>query len=155
MVQVLLDHGVDKRSTYGGINRKTEERTENADYYEVRELSLYPTGISSLPSMNDVQKKLDAKRALTPREAYIADAMTTVGSLVKGTTDEEALEILENGLTFCKRTLLQLRSQMAAFKIGIVLNGDFEAFSGLDFNEKGVAEFDGVCLKMNKVKQYI
>ncbi len=155
-IQVLLDHGIDKRSTYGGISRKTEERTENADYYEVRELSLYPVGVSSLPSVNDVQKKIDVKKVLTPREQYIANAMSQVGSLLKGTiTGEDALYALETDLAFCKQRLGHLRSQMAAFKIGIVLQADFESFSGLDFNEKGTAEFDGVCLSMKRVKQYV
>lgn len=153
-VQVLLDHGIDKRSVYGGISRERVERPENADFYMVREISLYVAGISSLPSVASVVKKLDEKKKLTPREEVLATAMKTVES-IQGSSSEDTLDLLESLLGSLKGQLSRTRSDMSKFKIAMVLNGDFETLGTLNFNDKGTAEFDGICLTMKRVQQFV
>jgi hypothetical protein len=144
-IQVLLDHGVDRRSTYSGISKERAERTDDSDYYMVA----------------SVQKKIDEKKKLTPREEPIGQALKRVGEVLKvcdhdGQTEKEKMIVLENMLNRSKSGLLHHRSEMAQFKIAMVLNADFEALAGLDFDEKTkTAEFQGVCLKMDRVRQYI
>ena len=156
-IQVLLDHGIDKRSVYGGISKERIERTENSDFYMVREISLYPTGISSLPTVASVVKKMEDGKKLTPREEVIASAIE-VAELAESLheTDFEArLELLTNMLESCKSRLVRYRNELSRFKIAMVLQSDYESFSSLEFNDKGVAEFDGVCLSMKRVQQYV
>lgn len=158
-VQVLLDHGIDKRSVYNGISNERAERTENSDYYMVREISLYPAGMSSLPSVASVVKKLDEGKKLTPREELILKALDTVDltlSIYEDEATEERLKILTQLLDSVKGRIVRRRNELSQFKIAMVLNVNFETLAGLDFNEKTkTAEFDGVCLKMDRVRQFI
>lgn len=53
-----------------GLNKKTES-VEATDFYNAVELSVKVKGLSGLPSLNAVQKKLDAKKALTVSEQLV------------------------------------------------------------------------------------
>ena len=157
-IQVLIDHGIDKRSVYGGISKERIERTESSDFYMVREISLYPTGISSLPTVASVVKKMEDGKKLTPREDVIASALevTEVAeSIFNETALEARMELLNKMLDSCKSRLTRYRNELSRFKIAMCLNADFDSLSGLDFNDNGVAEFDGVVLTMKKVQQYV
>ena len=157
-IQVLLDHGIDKRSVYSGISKERVERTDTSDYYMVREISMYPAGISSLPSVSSVLKKIEEKKKLTLREESIATAVSSLEAIVNNSHiyDTKKLEVLDNLLALCKNRLARHRNELAKFKIALCLNSDFEVFSGLDFEEKTkTATFEGVCIKLDKVRQYV
>ncbi len=150
---------------YGGINRKTQERTETSDYYMVREINLYVTGISSLPSVVSVVKKLVEGKKLTPRDHPVALAFSLVNDAIRHYVDDairhyeegsQQLKVVTQMLTNCKERLLRHRNDLSKFKIAMVLQSDYESLAGLKFDEKTkTAEFYGVSLKMDKVRQYV
>lgn len=157
-IQVLQDHGVDKYSVYNGINNKREERTDTSDFYMVREISLAIPGISSLPSVASVIKKVDEGKKFTAREIPVAEALEEINDALLLLDDDSPANkrsILERILGKVKRDLRDLRNEVAQFKLGMVLNNDFEALSGLDFGDDGKVEFHGVTMKFNKVRQYV
>ena len=155
-IQVLLDHGITSKGVYAGISRKTEEKSqEDRDFYWTRELSFYVKGVSSLPSVESVLQKNVHGKKLTLREEYIDNANEFILDELSRYPSMSREEVLLDILDDAKYNISVVRDRLSKLKIAMILNADFSLFSQLKFDEKGVAEKDGVVVKFNKVKQYI
>lgn len=62
------------------------ETVKSGDYYTSTELNVKISGFSSLPSVNEVMKKISANKSLTAREAILFDAIEEYNNFIK--TDE-------------------------------------------------------------------
>lgn len=137
-MEILKAHGLDKDFTYGGVDNVKQEPV---DFYESRILEFYLKGFSTIPSVNDVQKKFsEGKKLNGPGQImndYILDLskrMTSVG-LTLGNTTADVKTFLEKELEQIKTELFKERVKMNSMKIAKVLTGDW--FAELEVDDKG------------------
>lgn len=66
---------------YNGFNPPSD-KVENTDVYMATEFSISIKGLSSLPSVKDVLKKMESGKALTLRESIMADPIKEITSYI-------------------------------------------------------------------------
>jgi len=127
---VLQEHGVDKSGAYRGV-KKTVTSSENSDSYEIKSLSFTFSGVSSLPSINEVNKQKASKKEATLRFQIMLDAEQDVQKLVtkagydinKLTT--ELKTFLEQELKKTRGRLRVNRYWLGGLKLAKMLTGDW------------------------------
>lgn len=68
---------------YNGFNPPSD-KAENTDVYMANEFSISIKGLSSLPSVKDVLKKMESGKALTLRESIMADPIKEITTFIDG-----------------------------------------------------------------------
>jgi hypothetical protein len=94
----------------GGFSPKTVKGESN-DPYIAKVLEVKMAGMSSIPSIDAVEKAIAAKKALTPSQKVLSDAMDTVA----GMTD------YVKELAKVKEAIRALRNHIVQVKFGIIL----------------------------------
>jgi hypothetical protein len=140
-LDLLKEHGLDSYLQYVGVDNKVAEKNEN-DFYYVRELEFQVKGMVSLPSMNDVLKKIKESGKLNAGGVLMKEYITllqqrlpNVVLLDEDISFEGAGKFFEDELYRIKSEILNLRIDLAAMKIGKILTGDW--FDGLTPDGKG------------------
>lgn len=72
-IQFLLANGINPEKN--NLFSPPVEKEEATDKYVAKEFSIDIKGLSSLPSVKDVQKKIDSKKARTPRELLVEEGI--------------------------------------------------------------------------------
>lgn len=167
-IRVLTEHGITKSGSYAGIDNQRDPK-DGLDYYEIRELSFYLKGVSSLPSLASVFKKLEskAKKSLTKSEDLVYQAITkylgdktndfiSLGSGSNGSTlDPESNSKsnwinetdLKSALTKTKEQLMASRNLLSIYKMALILTGNWLAVEGDAYQD--------MVIKTARVKEYI
>lgn len=105
-VEFLKDYGINEYGCYNAIEPVAQEAT---DSYVTRQFLLYRKGFSTIPSVNAVDKKLDAGKKLNEAEQY-----------VKG-----AIEVGDPFDSSSKKLLVELKLVLAGYKMGLILSGKY------------------------------
>jgi len=137
--------------TDGGFNPKTKA-AEAQDYYIGKELSVALKGLSSLPKVDDVKKKLGGK--LTPSQALMAPFVEEIeeflGSKVYANAkdqDKAFRQVLEDRQTQSKADVRRLLHQISQIRFSVIVGQTwFTEFSSLDENSLEI-EVDGAKIK--------
>ena len=113
--------------TDSGFNPKVTE-VKSGDVYYSLSMDIKAKGLSQLPSINDVTKKLADKKTLTISQQLIYDAMMEYDSFItskiylENENKEELLEVwLKNKKKFIVSKTRQLMTQISKIKFGIIL----------------------------------
>jgi Mg-chelatase subunit ChlD len=134
---------------YNGFAPKvTDEKI--GEKYMAKEMVVKIKGISSLPTVKDVVAKLEAGKALTPREEVLRPALKTIEKFVEsieGESDDEItkafgeyIDTMKAGVTEQTR---KLNAEIAKTKFGIILGQTwFKEFETMDENHL-LLEIDG------------
>jgi hypothetical protein len=150
---------------YSGFAPKSVQ-AEAVDFYMAKELSVSLKGLSSLPTLKDVQKKLaDGKGKLTASQALMAPYVTEVENYLSTNkvTGEAADKAFITWIeTKAKEQTAEVRKQMFAMaqtKFAIIVgNSWFSEFSSLDESEMEIT-VDGQSIscqvEMKETKQTI
>jgi hypothetical protein len=109
--------------SYGGVSN---QEILSGDSYETRELEYYLKGVSSLPSINDVNKKLASSKPLTKSEKFIYDKIKEY--------EGKSKSVITRNLKSVKTELLEDRATLSAQKMAIILTGDW--IENLDLDDK-------------------
>jgi hypothetical protein len=109
--------------SYGGVSN---QEILSGDSYETRELEYYLKGVSSLPSINDVNKKLASSKPLTKSEKFIYDKIKEY--------EGKSKSVITRNLKSVKTELLEDRATLSAQKTAIILTGDW--IENLDLDDK-------------------
>lgn len=133
-VQVLIDHGLNDRAEYVGVNNVTEK---SGDSYVVRELEFYMKGYSSLPTRDKYYTKKSSGGKLNGPESMMLQAENDFRDLATGLeyASNEYLDKLNASINKVKTQLALIRMDLAAKKIALVLTGEW--FTGLEVDKKG------------------
>lgn len=133
-VQVLIDHGLNDRAEYVGVNNVTEK---SGDSYIVRELEFYMKGYSSLPTRDKYYTKKSSGGKLNGPESMMLQAENDFRDLATGLeyASNEYLDKLNASINKVKTQLALIRMDLAAKKIALVLTGEW--FTGLEVDKKG------------------
>lgn len=116
-IQFLLEAGISEK----GIYSPPSEAGESSDVYEARGVEVVIKGLSSLPSVNDVKKKLSSGKPLTRGERIVESAMKQIDSAIKGEPDKLTyLQELEKNV---KSELREVRYEMAKTRAAVILGG--------------------------------
>ena len=116
-IQFLLEAGISEK----GIYSPPSDAGESTDVYEARGVEVVIKGLSSLPSVNDVKKKISSGKPFTRGEQIVKDAMDQIDSAIKGEPDKLArLQELEKDV---KNELRQVRYEMAKTRASVILGG--------------------------------
>ena len=160
-IKVLENHGINSSGEYKGVGNVTPKNDE-CDSYEAKSIEFVFKGVSSLPSMNELEKRLAGKEKLTMGLQLLFDAREHVLTNVSAKKlDINKLNVdlkreLETELRAVRSELLTKRTQLNAIKMAKVLTGDW--FEGLGSDGKGnyTYEKDGrvLLLKTEMVTEY-
>jgi hypothetical protein len=127
-IELLKEHGIDKNSNYSGIGG---EEQKTGDSYVTRELDFYIAGFSSLPALKDIEKRIYEGKNLTPSMEmlngewnHFRDKAEKINVDLDSNT-KFVKEWLDKELKTIKITLNKLRSQLAIWKMAIVLTGNW------------------------------
>jgi len=116
-IQFLLEAGISEK----GIYSPPSEAGETNDVYEARGVEVVIKGLSSLPSVNDVKKKISSGKPFTRGEKIVSSAMEQIDSVIRGEPDKLArLQELERSV---KDELRQVRYEMAKTRAAVILGG--------------------------------
>ncbi len=172
-ITLLSDHGIKPTGIYDGISKKTKP-IEECDSYEVRLFEFVLQGMTSLPKIDDVLKKMAAladpenkkAKALTPVQKLVADQIDYVKSEVESfglSLDKLSVELqrfLDEELARCKANIRKIRVKLNGLKMAKTLTGDW--FDGLETREiKDKTEYvytsgdDTMIIKVGRVKRYV
>jgi hypothetical protein len=136
-LKILKDHGLDGGFIYSGVDNKTASK-EDGDFYESRSLSFNIKGMASLPSVKDVLKRMDEKKAFTAGQQVVKDQMDylekAVGCPLSTLTDAAATALAKIQQE-TKKQVLEITARLAALKTAKILTGDW--FDNLTTNDKG------------------
>lgn len=152
-VQVLIDHGLNDRAEYVGVNNVTEK---SGDSYVVRELEFYMKGYSSLPTRDKYYTKKSSGGKLNGPESMMLQAENDFRDLATGLeyASNEYLDKLNASINKVKTQLALIRMDLAAKKIALVLTGEW--FTGLEVDKKGNYLYsngtDTLVIKANRVE---
>jgi len=119
-IEFLSEHGI----TNNGFN-PPRETLETTDFYYVKEFKIKIAKLSSLPKVDDVIKKVEANKKLTPREKLISDAITAYKGTQKttliepGSNEERAL--LNQTIKDLQKRLVKISSDVQKTKFAIIL----------------------------------
>lgn len=141
----LKDQGI---TDYSGFGPKTK-KGEAKDYYMGKELKISLKGISSLPSLKDVQKKM-ASGKMTPRFELMSPAVGEVDDFLDGTTykkaaDQDALfkQWLGDKLAESKKSVRKLLYEMSQIRFGVIVGQTW--FTEFATVEDNAMDIDGVA----------
>jgi hypothetical protein len=123
------------------------EKGEPTDFYMATEFVVAVKGCSSLPKVEDVQKKIADKKTLTASQQFIADGLALVANMPKGLDSKAQLNWLDNVITNEKHLLNKVRSEIQRTKFAVVLSG--KQFDGFSDPEDMVAIVDGIEVAFN------
>lgn len=152
-VQVLIDHGLNDRAEYVGVNNVTEK---SGDSYVVRELEFYMKGYSSLPTRDKYYTKKSSGGKLNGPESMMLQAENDFRDLATSLeyASNEYLDKLNASINKVKTQLALIRMDLAAKKIALVLTGEW--FTGLEVDKKGNYLYsdgtDTLVIKANRVE---
>jgi hypothetical protein len=160
-IKVLENHGIDSSGAYKGVGNVTPKNAD-CDSYEAKSIEFVFKGVSSLPSVKDLEEKLASKAKLTFGLQLLADARQKMLAAVGAKKLDIAVlnvplkRALEEELRNVRSELLTKRTQVNAIKMAKVLTGDW--FEGLGNDGKGnyTYEKDGrvLLLKTEMVTEY-
>jgi len=138
-IEVLQQHGLNKNLEYVGVDN---QKAESKDYYFARCLEFNLKGYSSIPSVNDVLKKVETKKKLNDVGKYMYDYinMLNIGLTKLGYNDlnnltEKHKDVLQQQLEIVKKELFTERTKINCMKIAVVLTGSW--FNNLEKDDKG------------------
>lgn len=126
---------------YNGFNPKTvAEKFE--DCYKSIELNVTLKGVSSLPSIADVEKKLASNKALTLRESLVNEGLKLYNAFIESDTYKKAAnpdELLKIWLATETKAIVQkvraLNTELAKVKFAIVIgHAWFKEFASYEEN---------------------
>jgi hypothetical protein len=144
---VLEEHGVDKSGAYKGIQVSVAS-VNDSDPYEIRSLSFTFKGVSSLPSVNDVEKRLASGKEPTISQKIMIDAKNELSAKIMAAGQDLAnltLDLkaaLEKEQKEVRARLRTNRYWLGGMKIAKMLTGDwFEDLTTSD--DKGNYVYQG------------
>ncbi len=112
---------------------------ESTDFYMGKEIKISIKGLSSLPSVKDVKKAMEAKKTLTISQSLIADAIKTVESIRDGSSSGMFQAWLEGAIKANKKATNDLRAHITEQKFSVVVGQVwFKEFASLDDNSLNV-----------------
>jgi hypothetical protein len=169
-LDLLKEHGLDSYLQYIGVENKTADKND-ADFYEAKVFEFQVKGMASLPSMNDVIKKIKGSDKLNQAGVLMKDYIMSLQQKINSNLSEESAPVglLDDTITFLgaeeffeneqkriKRELQDIRIELASMKIGKVITGGW--FDNLVSDGKGAYNYikDNVTLvvKPEKVRVY-
>ena len=130
-----------------GVNAKNEyaperEQAPSVDFYFAKELSVKVKGVSSLPSINDVQKKIDSKKPLTFRETLVNDGLIESKS-VNFSDDKNRALWLKDQIKAMNKELAKLRFDINRSRFAAIVGK--AGFPGVD-------SIDGYTIAKNGIE---
>lgn len=150
----LKDQGI---TDYSGFGPKTK-KAEAQDYYMGKELKVALKGLSSLPSLKEVQTKM-ASGKLSARFELMSPAVAEVDDFLDGATYKKAAnqdrlyeQWLNDKLAEAKTTVRRLLFELSQMRFGIVVGQTwFTEFSSFEENTLNI---DGVVgsVEMNEIQ---
>lgn len=118
-VEYLSSLGITSKNGYS----PNTEQDKTGDFYMALTLKSQFKGFSSVPKIEDIDKKLSSGKSLTPAETFMKNIMNFVDSKyldVKGEPQyKEAIRSAFNQLTIEKRTTME---DLAKMKFGLILS---------------------------------
>lgn len=161
-IEVLKEHGLDKGLSYHGVDNKVA-KAEDSDYYEVRTMTFYLKGVSSIPKIQDVLNKSAKGTSLTVSQQIVADQVKVLQKEAKafgidldGDGDKTG-EWLDQQLKAIRSELAFHRTNLNTLKLAKILTGDW--FEGLKTDDKGnfLYESKGMTMiaRADRTRQYI
>jgi hypothetical protein len=140
--QFLKENGV----TRNGFNPPTEKQ-DPTDFYTAKEFEIKAEGFSSLPKVEDVRKKLAAKKTLTASAQVMGKVLTKWDKSLPTFKKVEQLRQLDYQIGQVKERLAEVRSQIQETKFAVVLGKQwFDEFTSRDNN---TLEVDGVTFTLS------
>ena len=103
-----------------GFSPKTT-LAESTDVYMGRELNVKVKGMSSLPALSAVQKKVDGNKKLNVADAAIWDAMTHLKAALEGMSTDEAVEYITVATTTLIESVRELEKSLSVTMYGIIV----------------------------------
>jgi Mg-chelatase subunit ChlD len=134
---------------YNGFAPKVIE-DKIGEVYMSKEMKVTIKGVASLPSAKDVIAKLEAGKALTPREEFLRPALTSIEKFVDSLgnkTNEEISEAFATYISTMKHGITEqtrkLNAEIAKTKFAVILGQTwFKEFETMDENHL-LLEIDG------------
>jgi hypothetical protein len=139
-IQILEEHGLDKNMHYKGVE-VTRKLAEQCDSYQSRTLEFYFAGISSLPKVEDLFKKLQESKSLTISLEMLNRGYEEIKARAKEKNidlekvNAELRDFLIEQIAYTKQILIEQRMNLAIQKMAKVLSGDW--YTGLKTDDKG------------------
>lgn len=145
--EFLKENGVSKN----GFAPPTD-KVEATDFYMAKEFSIAIKGLSSLPKVDDVRKKIAEKKTLTVSQQLIADGIALASKQPKFTSQESALNWLDNAITNEKHLLGEVRSKIQQTKFSVILAKKwFDEFTSRE-NNKLVVDGNEVTISVSETR---
>jgi hypothetical protein len=120
---------------------------ESTDKYLAKEFKISGKGFSSLPKVDDVIKKIEDGKDLTPSQQFISDALDWYEAHQVGGTTEETIKWIDRWIRETRRQQNDTRSIIQRVKFGIILNKKW--FSDLNTRDGAQLVVDGITFTFN------
>jgi hypothetical protein len=170
-IKVFKNHGITEDRTFNDpFLKPVEKDTDKLDFYMARTFSIDIKGKKSIPSVNDVLKKMEAQnqeggkkkkemQGLTLQMAnYITDLMAKIveKKMTLSGVSAKLEEYLNGELKSVKKELQKLRMILAVIKMGKILSNTW--FDGLNLTDTGDYTFskdsETMIIKLDRKKVY-
>lgn len=115
-----------------------QEKVEPTDKYMAKEFCIDIKGLSSLPKVDDVRKKVEEKKALTPAMELVKSGLELYSGdkLSKSTNDKVKVSFVDGLIKGLKYDLARIRSDIQATKFAIILGKKwFDEFDSRENNK--------------------
>jgi len=132
-VAFLVENGIGKNGF-----APPQEKAEPTDKYMAKEFCIDIKGLASLPKVDDVRKKVEEKKALTPAMELIKSGLELYNgdSLAKSTNEKVKVSFVDGLIKGIKKDLAKVRSDIQATKFSIILGKKwFDEFTSREDNK--------------------
>lgn len=138
--EFLVANGVD--IDRGGVYNPKVDVVDSSDMYIAKKFDVKIKGLSSLPSVNAVMKKINADKKRTLSESVVEVGITSYEAFRETTDDEDMRKLwLNKEITRLKIEQKSLRQDIQRTKFSILLSKKW--FDEFDNREDNQLEFDG------------
>jgi transcription termination factor NusB len=170
-IKVFKNHGITEDRTFNDpFLKPTEKDTDKLDFYMARTFSIDIKGKKSIPSVNDVLKKMEAQNQEGGKKKkemqglplqmanYITDLMAKIveKKMTLNNVSAKLEEYLNGELKSVKKELQRLRMILAVIKMGKILSNTW--FDGLNLTDTGDYTFskdsETMIIKLDRKKVY-
>ena len=136
-MNVLTEHGLNKKLEYVGTERKTESKKET-DFYMANVFEFKLKGCSSIPAIEDALKRYDNNRAVGKEIPYYVRTIHRLVNKYRNMNDKSLFKELED----TKKILTEYRIILNEIKIAKVLTGSWFNELEMDANGKWIYKSD-------------
>lgn len=156
-LEILNNHGLDINLCYNGVKNVLTEKNED-DFYIARQMDFSIKGLSSLPSVNAVKKKIDGEKKLNEYDEVIKYELIKIEDELNSINDvNDKIKYLLTAKKYLKDKITNIKLDICIGKMATVLTGGWIKNVVMEDNDK-YSYTDGektLIITAKKVKKYI